>query len=164
MMRGLAACALAIASVFGERTAAGAVAVTPPATIADVAWLAGCWISVTADRSVEEQWSQARGGTMLGLGRTVRGGETTEHEFVLIRVQDDRLAYEAHPGGQEPTVFLSTSIAGFKVIFENPAHDYPQVVGYELASPERLHAWIDGRSGGRSRLVEFFYRRTTCAS
>src|SRR5262245_44057099 len=71
-----------------------------------VAWLQGCWQTAAAAPSevegpvVEEQWMAPRGGTMIGMGRTVRGGKTTEYELVVVREQDGRLAYEAHPSGQ----------------------------------------------------------------
>ena len=42
-----------------------------------LAWLQGCWeTAAAADRTVEEQWTAPRGGSMLGTSRTVRGGAT----------------------------------------------------------------------------------------
>jgi hypothetical protein len=48
------------------------------------------------------------------------------------------------------------------VIFENQAHDYPQRVGYKREG-DSLLAWIDGTAGGKSRRVDFPYRRVACA-
>lgn len=129
----------------------------------DVAWLSGCWEGASPERTVEEQWTAPRGGTMLGLGRTVRGERTVDHEFVLIREQDGRLAYEAHPAGQASTVFLSTDVSPSRVVFEDKAHDYPQQVGYQRRGPDTLVAWIDGTDNGKARRVEFRYRRVACA-
>jgi len=50
-----------------------------------VAWLQGCWRSTRGEATVEEQWMAPRGGTMLGMGRTVRGGTLVEYELVLIK-------------------------------------------------------------------------------
>jgi hypothetical protein len=50
------------------------------ASIARLSWLAGCWESVRGERHVEEQWMQPRGGTMLGMSRTVVGGRASEFE------------------------------------------------------------------------------------
>ena len=106
----------------------------PSATIHRVAWLQGCWEGVSAQRTVEEQWMAPRGGTMLGMGRTVRGDSLVEYELVIIREQGERLAYEAHPSGQSPAVFLSLVVGDSSVVFENQQHDFPQRVSYRRVS------------------------------
>ena len=131
------------------------------ATIDQVAWLQGCWQMDAGARVVEEQWMAPRGGVMLSMGRTVRDGKLVEYESVVLREQDGRLAYEAHPSGQPSAVFTSTTIDASTMIFENPAHDYPQRVGYKRDG-DSLLAWIDGTANGKSRRVEFPYRRVAC--
>lgn len=49
------------------------------------AWLQGCWELKAADRSVEEMWSAAKGGSMIGISRTVRDGKLAEYEMVVLR-------------------------------------------------------------------------------
>ena len=134
-----------------------------PDRIDRVAWLQGCWQLDSGGRVVEEQWMAPRGGVMLGMGRTVRDGKLVEYESVVLREQDGRLAYEAHPSGQPSAVFVSSTIEVSTVIFENPAHDYPQRVGYKRDG-EALLAWIDGTANGKSRRVDFPYRRVACAA
>ena len=132
------------------------------ATIDQVAWLQGCWQMDAGARVVEEQWMAPRGGVMLSMGRTVRDGKLVEYESVVLREQDGRLAYEAHPSGQPSAVFLSSTIDASSAIFENPSHDYPQRVGYKRDG-DSLLGWIDGTANGKSRRVEFPYRRVACA-
>jgi len=124
--------------------------------------MAGCWETSSPQRTVEEQWTAPRGQTMLGTGRTVRDGRTTEYEFVVISVKDGRLAYEAHPSGQPSAVFLSSELSDTRVIFQNSDHDFPQRVAYERQSADALLAWIEGSQNGRTRRVEFPYRRVPC--
>lgn len=148
----------------------------PQSTIDRVAWLHGCWQTTTApappapsERTrvegsvVEEQWMAPRGGTMIGMGRTVRDGRTTEYELVVLREQDGRLAYEAHPSGQPSAVFLSREIGESSVVFENAEHDFPQRVGYRK-SESGLAAWIEGTMKGQSRHIDFNYARVPCAA
>jgi hypothetical protein len=59
-------------------------------------------------------------------------------------------------------VFTSASVSESTVIFENPTHDYPQRVGYQRDG-DSLLAWIDGTANGKSRRVDFPYRRVACA-
>ena len=103
-----------------------------------------------------------RGGTMLGMGRTVRGGKTTEYELVLIKEQGGRLAYEAHPSGQPSTAFLSIDTPDGSIVFENREHDFPQRVGYRRDGTDSLQAWIEGQVNGKARRVDFAYRRAQC--
>jgi hypothetical protein len=133
-----------------------------PETIDQVAWLQGCWQLDSGGRVVEEQWMAPRGGVMLSMGRTVRDGKLVEYESVILREDDGRLAYEAHPSGQPSAVFISKTLDESSVVFENPTHDYPQRVGYQRKG-DLLLAWIDGTVNGRSRRVEFPYRRVACA-
>ena len=139
-----------------------ALAAGTPATIQQAAWLQGCWQMDAGARVVEEQWMAPRGGVMLSMGRTVRDGKLVEYESVVLREQDGRLAYEAHPSGQPSAVFLSSTIDESMVVFENPSHDYPQRVGYKRDG-DSLLAWIDGTASGKPRRVEFPYRRVACA-
>jgi hypothetical protein len=132
------------------------------ASIGDVAWLQGCWELREGDRVVEERWTPPRGGIMLAAGRTMRGGRMIEYEFVVLSERGGRLAYEAHPSGQPPATFLSRPITGREVVFENPAHDFPQRVGYRSAGPGQLLAWVEGMTGGSLRRIEFGYRSVDC--
>jgi hypothetical protein len=132
------------------------------ATVDRVAWLQGCWRSTRGEATIEEQWMSPRGGTMLGMGRTVRGSKTVEYELVLIKEQDGRIAYEAHPSGQPSATFMATTASDTSVVFENPAHDFPQRVGYKRNGSDALDAWIEGQANGKSRRVDFSYQRARC--
>lgn len=133
-----------------------------PHSLERVAWLQGCWEAASADRVTEEHWSVPRGGTMIGMSRTVSGTATSAHEFLLIRERDGKLAYEAHPSGQAPAVFLSTTVTGSSVVFENREHDFPQRIGYERKADDGLTAWIEGNRGGQVRRIEYPYKRVAC--
>lgn len=132
-------------------------------TLARVSWLAGCWEAVSPARTIEENWTAARGHTMIGVGRTVRGDSLFEYEFLVLRERGDRLAYEAHPSGQASTVFLSKEVTDSTVVFEDLKHDFPQRVGYSRVGADSLVGWIEGSRGGRVRRIEFPYRRAPCA-
>lgn len=103
-----------------------------------------------------------RGGSMLGMSRTVREGKLVAYESIIIREQDGRLAYEAHPAGQPTATFLSTAVGSASVLFENPQHDFPQKVGYQRKG-DTLLAWIEGPANGTTRRTEFPYHRVQCA-
>lgn len=135
---------------------------SPATGIERLAWLQGCWETAPAeDRSVEEHWMAPRGGTMIGTSRTVRGGATVEYEFVMIRERGEQLVYVAHPSGQPSAEFVAATVTDGRVVFENPAHDFPQRIGY-ARNGTSLNAWIEGTRNGQSRKVPFPYRRVSC--
>jgi hypothetical protein len=142
--------------------AASASPIREPGSVQRLAWLQGCWELVSPERTVEEQWLAPRGNSMLGMSRTVRGDSLNEYEFLVVREQGGRVLYEAHPSGQEPTVFQSRSVSETSAVFENPGHDFPQRIGYQRAGPDSLLAWIEGTVDGRVRRVQFAYRRSAC--
>ncbi len=128
-----------------------------------VGWLAGCLEMRKGDLVVEEHRMRARGASMLGMSRTTSSKGLVEYELTLVREQDGRLTYEAHPSGQPTAVFTAIAVSDDSVVFSNPQHDYPQVVGYRRAGADSVIAWIDGMSRGKQRRMEFPYRRATCA-
>ena len=154
MTKTLTALALAITVVQGAARA--------PQGIERVAWLQGCWQLATADQIIEEQWMSPRGGSMLGMSRTVRDGKLAAYETMLIRERGPALAFEARPSGQPEATFVSTSIAESAVVFENAAHDFPQQIGYRLEEGALL-AWIAGSVKGKPRRVDVPYVRGACA-
>jgi hypothetical protein len=133
-----------------------------PTGIARVGWMQGCWETNSPQRTIDEQWMSPRGGSMLGMSRTVRDGRLVEHELMILSERGDQLAYEAHPSGQSPATFLSSTLTASTVVFENPAHDFPQRIGYERKSADSLTAWVEGLQNGRTRRIEFAYQRAQC--
>jgi hypothetical protein len=151
-------CAVALA-------ASGVAAQAPPAPAAGiqrVAWLQGCWEMAAGTRTVEEQWMAPRGGTMMGISRTVRDGRLLEYEFVVLREQGEGLVYEPRPSGQAPASFPSRTIDTSSIVFENPQHDFPTIIGYRRESADAVLAWIEGTVQGKARRIEFKYARVPC--
>jgi uncharacterized protein DUF6265 len=132
-----------------------------PLGIDDVAWLTGCWEYSSGSRTVEEHWLAARAHSMVNVGRTVQADKLVEYEMVLVREQEGRLAYEAHPSGQPSAVFMSSTVGNREVVFENLQHDFPQRVGYKR-NGDALLAWIEGTRNGQTRRIEFPYRKVGC--
>lgn len=127
--------------------------------ISRLAWLAGRWENVRPRMVMEESWLPAVGNTMLGVSRVVKSDSLIAYEVVIIREAGSRFAYEAHPSGQETTTFMSTVVNDSTVIFENPAHDFPQRIGYQRIGPDSLYAWIEGPVRGKVKRNEFPYQR-----
>jgi hypothetical protein len=131
-------------------------------TIHDISWLEGCWMASSGPRTVEENWTVPRGGTMIGVSRAVRDGRLTGYELIILKEDGGTLVYEAHPSGQAPNEFRATVITATSAVFEDPDHDFPQRVCYRLVGPDSLLAWVEGTINGQEKRIEFPYTRVAC--
>lgn len=110
-------------------TAFGAPA-SSDARLADVAFLEGTWVEQKDGLWTEETWSPARGGTMMGSGRTIAGGQTKSFEHMRIEHGEAGIELVAMPQGQGPVRFRLVERAEGAATFANPAHDFPQRIRY----------------------------------
>lgn len=132
----------------------------PQASVADLAWLAGRWESVSANgRWTEENWSEPRGGVMLGHSRSGAGDRLREFEFLRLQAGADGVpAYLAQPGGRPATAFRLTAREGTSATFDNPQHDFPQRIRY-VRTGNVLVATISRLDG--SNAMSWTFRRRT---
>src|SRR5262245_3050529 len=86
-----------------------AAVVGPAATIADAAWIAGVWSGLNGTSTVEERWTPAASGGMIGVGRTLRGAALTGFEFLCIAERNGTLVYAAMPDARFPATFFTLS-------------------------------------------------------
>lgn len=132
-------------------------------SVDELKWLSGCWESVGGEPGSGEQWSIPAGGTLFGVGRTIRNGKTVAHEFMQIRSNDaGNIEFIAKPSQQEGASFLMKSLSEKEVVFENLAHDFPQRVIYRLNDPNRLTGRIEGLVDGKTREINFPLKRVAC--
>lgn len=112
----------------------------------DLGWMEGAWRSTGEGPVSEEVWSDDAGGLMLGTNRTIANGRAVAFEFLRIELASDTARYCAQPGGQPAVCFTMTEIEGSRVRFENPEHDFPQVIAYQRDG-DTLTATISDLSG-----------------
>lgn len=138
----------------------------PPAaaTVEAAAWLAGCWEVASPDGAnvAEEQWMAPRGGLMVGMTRSVRGGEARGWELLTLRVEDERLVYHAVPSGQAATDFPARTVGKDRLEFVNAAHDFPRKIVYTRVDADRVDAAVFGEADADEPAFSLPYRRAPC--
>ncbi|MEZ5977709.1 MAG: DUF6265 family protein [Planctomycetota bacterium] len=120
------------------------------AKIDGMAWLAGPWVGTRGSAgttSIEERWSPPLGGAMLATSRTASRDAMVAFEHLRIVERDGGLVYVAQPNGIAPTEFLLTELSERRAVFENPRHDFPQCITYELSEAGALTASIGYAKG-----------------
>lgn len=131
-------------------------ATTP--TLESLSWMAGHWRRAEGDERSEELWLPPAGDLMLGLGRSVAGGQTQFFEYLRIEARDGKIAYVASPLGRGTTDFPLREAAGERATFENLAHDFPQRIIY-WRDGAGLCARIEGEANGSKRHMEWCWSR-----
>jgi hypothetical protein len=128
-------------------------------TLADLAWISGGWQSAPGGRrQVEEHWTSAAGGSMMGVSRTVAGDKTVEFEYLRIEQRADGIFYVAHPKARCPgTDFKLTRASATEAVFENPQHDFPKRIVYRKTGDDGLTATVDGGDG--TKALSFVFQR-----
>jgi hypothetical protein len=126
------------------------------ATIDDVTWLIGTWQDDSDTDPLVETW-QRGGDALTGSAKSL--GTDTFSESMRIEPRDGTLVFIVRVGEGEPVTFTATRVKHNEITFENPAHDYPQRILYQLASKDSLFARIDGATDDETMKEEFSYRR-----
>jgi Domain of unknown function (DUF6265) len=169
-MRARVSIGLALAAVLVARTGAQDAPALPDGALRDaslalerLAWLGGCWARERAEPGSGEHWMPLAGGSLLGVSRSVRRGQTVAHEFMQIRRRaDDAVVFIAQLPGQPETAFTLRAGPATEAVFENPQHDFPQRVIYRRVDGARMQARIEGQRQGRPAAVDFAFTRTAC--
>lgn len=134
-----------------------ALALAGPATVADLVWMTGRWESLSGQRWTEEQWSEPRGGVMLGFSRSGSGDALREWEQIRLAPGEGGVpTYFASPGGRPPVAFRLVRSEGTSATFENPDHDFPQRIRY-VRTGDTMVATISAIDG--SNAVSWTFRR-----
>jgi hypothetical protein len=127
-----------------------------------VSWMSGCWLASQGSGEVEENWTKPKGGTMIGISRTVRGDRTTGYEYLRLHVVDGKLMYSALPSGQTMTDFTATIATDSLLRVEKPDHDFPQKIEYAPTGTDRLEARVFGSATDAQPAFILSYSRTSC--
>jgi len=125
--------------------------------------MTGCWALVGQDEGSIEQWSRPAGATMLGFSRIVSGGKTVAFEYLrIVDEGNDVIALIASPSGQETARFEMKEVTMRKVVFENPEHDFPQRIIYQLDDDGNLAGRIEGLVNEAAHAADFPMIRASC--
>lgn len=153
--------AAAVACVVTCATLAGHAADQPSrASIATLAWMAGSWVGAAGGVDMEEHWTSAKAGTMVGMHRDIAKGRTVSFEFLRIEEQDGVLVYMSSPRGAPPTPFRLVESGPARAVFANPSHDFPQRIIYWKDGAD-LRARIEGPQQGKTVGEEWRWRPGT---
>ena len=77
--------------LYAQQTIALGVSESPSATLEDVTWIQGHWRGEAFGGQIEEIWSPALGGSMMGSFKMVMKGEVSFYELMHIQEKNGTL-------------------------------------------------------------------------
>lgn len=131
-------------------------------TLAEARWLEGCWERAMRNGRMVERWLPAANGVMLGTSQIVTDSSLRESEQLRLVQAEGGIAYDAHPATQSRTLFPASLVSAGALVFENPAHDYPQRITYARRGADSVIVTIEGDRAGRRGPVTFAFRKAEC--
>lgn len=130
--------------------------------VSNAKWLLGEWEIQTARGKMSEVWSKQTDGAYAGKSYVVVGKDTVSSEAIVLKQEGNDSYYIPTVKGQnndQPVKFKLTSSSANQLVFENPAHDFPQKISYTLESKDSLVAEISGVVNGQQRARKFPMKR-----
>lgn len=110
-------------------------------------WLLGTWSRTNISkpgRSSHERWEKIDPYSLKGFGVTMQGKDTVFIEKITILIKENDIYYVADvPENKQPVYFKLIEINDTGFICENPEHDFPKKISYQL-SGTNLKAQISG--------------------
>jgi Domain of unknown function (DUF6265) len=134
-----------------------------PPSLQTLRFMTGCWRGPAGPGAIlEEYYTAPAENLMLGVSRYVRDGKVTDYEFTSIEQRDGDLVITPRPKGQSPASFRLRRLSDKEAVWENPEHDFPQVISYRRPAPDSLVARIEGRGPQGTRAMEWRMARAEC--
>lgn len=129
------------AVAFGALIAQPALGSGPAAKISDLAWMTGSYEGSMPNGTLEENWAEAKAGSIAALVRSTDGKDaTTMIELITIEETDGSLVLRLqqwNPGwvarSEGPQVMNLVSSEANKVVFEDASGGALKTLGYSLS-------------------------------
>lgn len=121
-------------------------------------WLLGKWESKIDDGNLSENWKQVNDSTFQAESFFIKGKDTLHFESIILQQKGEDLFYNATVKGQnenKAVPFKLTNKTEKQLVFENPKHDYPKKITYELIGKDSLVASISGVQLGKPSAEKF---------
>jgi uncharacterized protein DUF6265 len=123
-----------------------------------LSWLEGTWTRINIrkpGRTSFEQWKKINDHEFRGLGVTMQGTDTVFVEKLKIILEGNEIHYVADiPENFKPVHFTFTFISSNQFICENPTHDYPKKISYQLNKNV-----LTAQTSGDGKMQEFVFEK-----
>lgn len=126
--------------------------------IKKVEWLIGTWQKQSTKGTLTECWFQLNDSMFSGQSFFIISGDTVSSESIRLEQRGGKLFYiptVADQNDGNPVIFTQTALTDSSMTFENPKHDFPQLISYRLQKPDSLIAEVSAMIKGERKLRVF---------
>jgi hypothetical protein len=125
-------------------------------------WLTGTWENKSPGGSMYETWTKISENELSGKSYVIQGKDTIVFETIKLIQEQDSMFFIPTIKDQNndlPVRFTLKTISDTEFVFENPKHDFPQMVTYQKIHADSLVAEVSGMEKGKERKETFPMRR-----
>ncbi|WP_439507028.1 DUF6265 family protein [Sediminibacterium sp.] len=126
----------------------------PKNEIKNAEWLIGTWENKTPNGSIYETWAKVSDVELSGKSYMLKEKDTIVFETIRLIQENNNLFYMPKVKNQNdnmPVRFKAKTASNNELIFENPNHDFPQIIAYSKINANALVAEIAGTKNGKER-------------
>ncbi len=114
------------------------------ADLKDLSWLTGIWLEKPSEETtVEIQWSEVDGNSMVGTYRVIKKGELRMYEMLTMVASDDDITYR------------------FDLYRKGADFQQPTTTQFKMIENSGTHARFEGKFGGEGPLMLLTIERST---
>lgn len=124
--------------------------------------LTGAWAMNTSRGQILETWDAGGANILNCKSYRITAQDTVLLESIQLIKTGSEVHYVSTVSGQnngQPIKFTLTSSANNRYVFENPNHDFPKRIVYDILGKDIIHAWIDGGEQAKMKRSDFYYHR-----
>jgi len=121
-------------------------------------WLLGEWEKIDSTGTLKEIWNSKNDSTFSGESYYIIKNDTIHNEQIELTQNLEHLIYTATVKGENndsPISFQMTKDEDSVLVFENPKHDYPQKIQYQLQKNGNLTATVSGIQNKKASLESY---------
>ena len=125
-------------------------------------WIIGNWEQKTDAGILTESWKRQNDSVFVGSTYFINESDTLHSETILLEQRADSITYSAKVKGQnnEKAIPFTLTTANTNVlVFENPAHDYPQKIEYQKSKSNGLQVTISGILHGKKSIEKYNFTK-----
>lgn len=133
-----------------------------PNDFSKLQWLIGTWENKTVRGSIYETWTKKSDNEFAGKSFMKREKDTVIFENIRLVKENNHLFYipaVKNQNGGLPIRFGLKTSSETHLVFENPEHDFPQIISYTKINSDSLVAEISGTRNGQPRKQVFPMKR-----
>ncbi len=132
--------------------------------VSSFTWLQGTWKMPLNSDTLFETWKLLSDTLMEGQSYILKskGQDTLFLEKVQLECRNNSCYYtvsKANSSGEPPVSFKITASGNQRFVAENPEHDFPQRINYQLNNMKQLAASVEGKNKGKDEKSEYLFER-----